>query len=112
MLDFTSRPEVLGKPVIHDLREGKVTLPIIYLLELGYPGHLDKVHAAIEENGDENHAKQDLLRLIIENKTLERARAKALDFSEKAKTTLVNFPDSEVKRALLGLTEFVVNRNK
>ncbi len=111
LLDFTSRPEVLGKPVIHDLREGKVTLPIIYLLEDGCPSYLDKVNAAIQENGREDLAKQDLLRLIAETRTLDRARARAIGFSEKAKESLAGFPDSVAKKALLGLADFVVSRN-
>ena len=49
MLDFTSREKTLGKPVGNDLREGKVTLPLIYALEQATPEERRLVETILEE---------------------------------------------------------------
>ena len=51
VLDFTSSEEVLGKPIGNDLREGKVTLPLIYLLQRCRPEEAQKVKSALEVGG-------------------------------------------------------------
>lgn len=110
LLDFISRKDVLGKPVAHDLHEGRITLPIIYLLQSGDPVHRRKVEEAIRENGHDARAKNELLPLLREHKTLERARDKALEFAAAAKKDLSVFPQSEIRDALLSLTDLVVDR--
>src|SRR5208337_1225730 len=51
VLDFTSSEEVLGKPIGNDLREGKVTLPLIYLLQRCGREEAQKVRSVLEEGG-------------------------------------------------------------
>ncbi len=55
VLDFTSSEEVLGKPIGNDLREGKVTLPLIYLLQRCDPEEAQKVKSVLEEGGFNAH---------------------------------------------------------
>jgi octaprenyl-diphosphate synthase len=112
LLDFTSNAATLGKPIVSDLREGKLTLPLIYLLELGYPGHLDKLRAAIQENGHCNDAKMEVLNLVREHKTLDRAWIKALSYAEAAKTDLLAFPSSTARSALHSIADFIVQRDR
>jgi octaprenyl-diphosphate synthase len=110
LLDFTADQKTFGKPVVHDLQEGKLTLPLIYLMELGYPEHREKIHAAIQENGHCNHAKLEVLRLVREFKTLDRARTKAGFYASAAKEALQQFPDSVSRRALASIAEYIVQR--
>ena len=51
LLDFTAEEKTLGKPVANDLREGKVTLPMIFLLQRGGRAAEDKVKAVLEDRG-------------------------------------------------------------
>lgn len=111
LLDFTSDQHTLGKPIVHDLREGKLTLPLIYLVELGQPEHLEKLRAAIQENGHCNDAKLEVLRLVRDFNTLDRARLKAESYAAKAKDSLQCFPDSVTKSALLSIADFIVERD-
>jgi octaprenyl-diphosphate synthase len=110
LLDFISQRDVLGKPVAHDLHEGRITLPIIYLLKSGDPGYKGKVEEAIRENGRDSKAKNELVHLLKEHHALERTRDKALEYAAKAREDLSGFPDSEARDALLSLTDLVVNR--
>jgi len=49
LLDFTASESVLGKPVASDLREGKLTLPLIYLLEKNHAEERAMVQTVLEE---------------------------------------------------------------
>ena len=55
VLDFTSSEEVLGKPIGNDLREGKVTLPLIYLLQRCTQEEAQKVKSVLDEGGFNSH---------------------------------------------------------
>lgn len=111
LLDFTSDSETLGKPVTHDLHEGKLTLPLIYLMEIGTPEHKEKVRAALHENGHCDDAKVEVLNLVRELRTLERAHIKAKSYALRAKDSLDCFADSVPKSALASIVDFIVQRD-
>ena len=73
VLDFVSTEEKLGKPVANDLREGKLTLPLIYLMEKGNDEHREMIEAVMRERGFESVKREDVLQLIAESGTLSRA---------------------------------------
>jgi octaprenyl-diphosphate synthase len=110
LLDFTSSEEILGKPIGNDLREGKVTLPLIYLLR--HCGHEEaqKVRSVLEKGGFNSAGFSEILDLIDRYKTLRAAREKAQELAEKAKRCLETFPDTPYKDALRSLPDFMVDR--
>jgi len=110
VLDFTSSEQILGKPIGNDLREGKVTLPLIYLLRKCTPEEARKVSWVLEEGGFQSVKFSEILELIERYQTLRAARDKARDFAEKAKRCLEDFPDSPYKDALRSLPDFIVER--
>lgn len=110
VLDFTSSEEVLGKPIGSDLREGKVTLPLIYLLKKCRPEEAKKVSLVLEEGGFGSVTFGEILELMDRHGTLQAARQKAQQFAEQAKCSLDIFPDSQYKDALRSLPEFLVDR--
>ena len=111
VLDFTSDQSTFGKPVVHDLHEGKLTLPLIYLMELRQPEHAKKIRAAIEENGHCSSNKLELLKLVREHNTLHRASNKAKSYAASAKSSLDCFGDSVLKKALRSIADFIVQRD-
>jgi octaprenyl-diphosphate synthase len=110
VLDFTSTEEVLGKPIGSDLREGKVTLPLIYLLQRCNAEEACKVSRVLEEDGFHSVKFCEILELVTRYRTLWAARQKAQDFAEKAKQCLDGFPDSLYKDALRSLPDFIIER--
>ncbi|MDD5543396.1 MAG: polyprenyl synthetase family protein [Acidobacteriia bacterium] len=111
LLDFTSNEKVLGKPVLSDLKEGKVTLPLIYALAKS----TDRERAVVEgvlsnREMDESHRKQ-VLDLVRKYDTLPMVRHKALELAQEARKRLATFPDSTYKQALTEMTHLVVDRD-
>jgi octaprenyl-diphosphate synthase len=110
VLDFISSEEILGKPIGNDLREGKVTLPLIYLLQRCGQQEAQKVRAVLEEGGFNPVGFGEVLQLIDRYHTLRAAREKAREFARQAKRCLEKFPDTPYKDALRSLPDFMVDR--
>jgi len=110
VLDFTSSEEILGKPIGNDLREGKVTLPLIYLLQRCSPEEAQKVRSVLEEGGFNSLRFSEILELIDRYDTLRAAREKAQEFAQKAKLCLEALPDTPYKDALRSLPDFMLDR--
>jgi octaprenyl-diphosphate synthase len=111
ILDFTSSETVLGKPTGSDLREGKVTLPLIYLLQKCTPEETKKVSWVLEEGDFQKVKFSEILKLVERYGTLHAARRKAQNYAERAKACLDGFHDSQYKDALRSLAEFIVERD-
>src|SRR5215831_21280850 len=84
LLDFTASSEKLGKPVLSDLKEGKVTLPLIYALESDGAAGKRLVRTVLEEKGFESVRPEQITRLVQESGALDRTRAAAHDFARRA----------------------------
>jgi len=111
VFDYTSSVEKTGKPIGSDLREGKITLPLIYTLtylEKGERGRLEHLF----KNG--NASDKDYLRiieLVKDNGATNKCLKDAQDYANLAETYLSPFPDSPVKESLLKLNQFIVDRS-
>ena len=109
-LDFVSTEAKLGKPVANDIREGKLTLPLIYLMEEGNVEHRRMIETVMQERGFESVRREEVLQLIHEKGTLERARAEAERYAAEAIESLSIFPPSQYRQALLSVPRFIVER--
>jgi octaprenyl-diphosphate synthase len=110
VLDFTSRESVLGKPVGNDLREGKVTLPLIYALERATLEQREMVATVLQDGSYDRVPFTRILAIIHEHHGVERARERALAFTEKARSIIAEFPESAYQRALASVTDLVTER--
>ena len=110
VLDFTSSEKKLGKPVGNDLREGKVTLPLIYLLQMCAPADAKKVSRVLDDGGFENVAFAEVLEMVDRYGALDAARRKAKEFADEAKRCLRIFPECIFKDALVYLPDFIIAR--
>jgi octaprenyl-diphosphate synthase len=117
LLDFTASPEQLGKPVLSDLKEGKVTLPLIFALEAESKsnGHSraegrQLVAKVLEERGFLSVRPEQITKLVKETDALTRASHLARDYVSRAKASLDDLPESEYRRALLAVPDFILDR--
>ncbi len=112
MLDFTSSEAVLGKPVVNDLKEGKLTLPLIYLLELENPAHLLKLQTLLKSSTVSEEDRTEIIHWVNDFGTLERTSRKALGYVEGAKRCLELFRDSIYRQALSVIPDFILSRDR
>jgi len=111
VLDFTAREKTLGKPVGGDLREGKVTLPLVYALERATPAERRLVETILRQRNYEEVRFSQILALLEKYRGIERVKDRAQTFTDKARQIISEFPDSPYQRALLAVTELVTERD-
>jgi octaprenyl-diphosphate synthase len=112
VLDLTATEEVLGKPVASDLREGKATLAVIHALENGTPAEREAIETVLTEQNFETVTHPEILAILHRHASLDYAMNAAFQHAEAARIALADLPDSEFKRALLWVPDFVVAREK
>jgi octaprenyl-diphosphate synthase len=110
VLDFTAREKVLGKPVGGDLREGKVTLPVIYALQSCDGSERAIIEQVVQERSYGNASLHSVLELLERRGGIDRARERASAFAAKARAAIHEFPESPHQRALATVTDLVTDR--
>lgn len=111
LLDFTAEEKTLGKPVANDLREGKVTLPMIFLLRRAGAADAGKVRAVLEDRGFGRVSRDEIVRLAREHGALDEARALAERYAAAARRDLLAFEPSPYRDALEALPGFILARD-
>ncbi|NTW02309.1 MAG: polyprenyl synthetase family protein [Oscillochloris sp.] len=107
VLDFTGDESTLGKPAGNDLRQGTITLPLIYALKsTGSP----QLRAIIDQSELDDAIVEAAIAEVLVAGGAEAAMAEAHRYVTKAISHLSIFPDSVARRSLITLAEFVVNR--
>jgi len=110
LLDYTSNEDTLGKPVLKDLEEGKITLPIIYLMERADQKEQDFVRDVVRTQDFSTANKKRIMELVRAYGTLNEVQSLAEEYARKAKTAMLDFPDSIYREALLNFADFVIDR--
>jgi octaprenyl-diphosphate synthase len=108
VLDYAGDASEIGKNVGDDLREGKPTLPLIYLMEHGSEEQRQLVRSCIE-TGDEQHF-DAVLAAITASGALDYTRRAADVQADRATAALANMPEGRHKESLLQLARFAVDR--
>ncbi len=111
VLDFTSNEEALGKAAGADLLGGKVTLPLIYLRE-AEPETREMMQTVLREGKYGTVRQQDLLEAITRTGALDRARIRANEFAEDARSALDNLPESDYGASLRALPTYILDRDR
>jgi octaprenyl-diphosphate synthase len=112
LLDFTGEEDVLGKPIGGDLREGKVTLPVILLLQRGGERADRLIRSVVQERAVTPDQWREILSLLREHRATELAYERAVEYATLAKACLTAFPPSRERDALLALPDYVLARDR
>ena len=110
VLDLTASEEVLGKPVASDLREGKATLAVLHALERCTADERSTIQSVLGNGGFNGITPADIVAILQRYGSIDAAYARAAEFTNAARAAICHFPDSEIKRVLLWVPEFVVER--
>src|SRR5882762_7203232 len=111
LLDATSSEDVLGKPAGADLLEGKVSLPMIFLLQRE-PRWRAEAQRVIAEGSYENVSRESLLRALEDTGALGLARERAIEYAEAARGALDGLNDSPYTSALSAIPSYIVVRDR
>jgi len=109
ILDYEGSLSVTGKRTGGDIKEKKITLPLIYSLNQVSANQAADIRKIIK-NGKEKSKIEVVINFVRENKGIEYAIGQARTYSNAAKDALKKLPDSQSKLALEALVDFVVDR--
>ena len=113
VLDYTEDQATIGKPAGNDLRQGMVTLPLIYALqEQPQNGHYQKVSTLLNDSSHKDDDINAVVSWVTGGAGVERSLADAQAYAEKARTALYRFPTSPDREVLDELIDFVVLRKR
>lgn len=110
VLDFTSDRQELGKPVMADLREGRVTLPILLLLERLGPQMRKQIGAVARDRCFEAISEDEILKMIRKYQILDEVHRRAESYAEQAMELARFLPEGREREALIGATRLLLDR--
>jgi octaprenyl-diphosphate synthase len=110
LLDFTARENELGKPVLSDLKEGKLTLPLLLALPRIDDRRRGWIAAVLEDGAFARIGPERILEVVEAEGTLEETRELAQSYAGTAQSRLAFFPPSEARDALEFAPDFVLHR--
>lgn len=111
LLDFTATDETLGKAAGVDLLEGKLTLPLIYLLE-SEPAARALLQSVIADGRYQKITREELVEKVERSGALDRARARAAFYAEAARDALSELPASKYSDALISIPSYIIERDR
>ncbi|MEE8376736.1 MAG: polyprenyl synthetase family protein [Candidatus Aminicenantaceae bacterium] len=111
LLDFSGDASVLGKPILLDLNEKRITLPLIYTLRVDGTENRSRVATILEGGELSDNSIQEILNMVKSNGALEYTFQKAEEFALKSKDLINLFPESIFRDTLAMVSDFVLNRS-
>ena len=109
ILDYEGKSNLIGKPVGGDIKEKKITLPLIYSLNRVSKNEASRIRKILKNGNDKTKVK-DIMQFVHENNGIDYALKVAKKYSDAAKESLNIFPDSQIKLSMQALVDFVTER--
>ena len=109
-LDYTSSNEELGKAIGNDLKEGKITLPLIHVIKNAAASEREEILTAIKADDLKNSQLSSVISLINKYKGTDYTLSRARQYVENAKACLNIFEPNVERAALIALADYVVER--
>ncbi len=112
LLDYTGDENTMGKPVLSDLREGRITLPLIYTLQNDRKEKQSRILDLLKKKKLDNSSLEEILYTVQSNGALDYTYRKAEEFSVNSKEILQQLPPSVHRDALSLFPDYILYRNK
>jgi len=112
LLDYTGNEKNLGKPILSDLNEGRITLPLISTYNNLEPPLRQKLEDLINHDPLEKGHQEEILNLVRSNGALDYTIEKAEEYSLRSKEILQRFPPSDYRKSLEHILDFILTRSK
>jgi octaprenyl-diphosphate synthase len=109
ILDYEGNLNIIGKPVGGDIKEKKITLPLIYSMNQVSKDEASRIKKIIKNVKGKEDIKT-IIEFVRRNNGIDYALNTAAEYSAKAKEKLKIFPDSQSRIALEALVDFVIDR--
>ena len=109
LFDYTE--EAIGKPTGIDIKEQKMTLPLIYVLNTCTEEEKKWLINSIKNHNKDKKRVKEVIHFVKTHQGLEYATAKMKEFQQKAIDLLDSFPSSPYKDSLLLMVNYVIDRN-
>lgn len=111
LLDYTGDLKTIGKPVLADLQEGRITLPLIYALRQADEQSRRRVSRLFQDRLHNQEACREILEFVRSNGALDYTFEKAAEFARRSQAELESLPDTDSRRTLNLISEFILQRN-
>ncbi len=108
ILDIIGSENELGKPVAHDILEGDINLPLIYLIE--DKKYKDKYGELLLSKQIDSNQQENIMEDIKRSDALVRSRHKAEEFAEHAVNSLSTIPYSNYRNILIDMSAEIIDR--
>jgi octaprenyl-diphosphate synthase len=102
----------IGKPTGNDIREGKITLPLIYALTTAPKTDSDRILALIQSRDFSAETIQQLTDFAKEYKGIEYAYSRMQEIKDNTLELLADFQDSDAKTSIIQLCDYIIEREK
>jgi len=112
LLDYTGDEKKLGKPVLSDLEEGRITLPLIYTLNNDGHANRKRLKELLKQGNFENGIREEIVQIVKSNGALDYTLKKAKSYSNKSKEIISYFPKSIYRDTLFMIPDFVLSRSQ
>lgn len=100
-----------GKPAANDLKEKKMTLPLLYSLQVCSQSERKKIRQLIKNENNNSARIDEIIEFVKQKGGLEYAGKMMLEYRERSIQILSNFSDSVIRKSLIALVEYSTNRN-
>ena len=111
LLDYYGQQLVIGKPVGNDMKDKKLTLPLIYAFDHAPPKEIKSIKRLLKKGVSKKDIK-NIIGFAEKYNGIEYAKNKYLEYAQLAKENISSYPDSDVRKSLMQFVDYVVQRKK
>lgn len=103
---------IIGKPTGNDIKEKKITLPLLYLLNNSSPAERLRILRLVKRKNENRDAVRELVGMVVRQGGIDYATQQMNLFREKAISAIVEFPENEARTSLISLMNYITERIK